>query len=308
MKNNKVAIYYSNKFGRNDGPPLYYWNVLKHQLKLDVKHLLPEGDLARFGKFNYHFWVDWGEDALGMSDLHIPKDGGKTIYVVSDAHLDNGYRFKKAQEFDYIFFNQAHYLDKYQPLPGQKVFYLPHAAEPTAYPYFEIIKKYDLCFIGHMQEYHKGNTVNTTRLDALDIMFKAFPNFYFGTRHPAWPDKNIFDDASKKFCQSKVVFNISVGNDLNMRFFEVLSSGSFLLTNWIPELESVPDLIDGEHYVSYKTMAEAIEKATYYIEHDSEREKIAKAGHRAFLKNHTYKHRVEAILQVTNFPYKSKKK
>ncbi len=305
MKKPRVTIYYHNCFGRNDGPPLYYYNVLKNQLKMDVSHLFPEGDISRWGKFDYHFWVDYGEDGLPVDHAwQIPEDGGKKIYVVSDAHIDDkgrDYRFKKAQEFDYVFFNQKHFIDEWSKLDIRhkpEVFYLPHAAEPQAYPHFEIIKKWDICFIGHVQEFHKGNGVNTTRVEALDRMFAEFPNFYFGTRNGADPSANMFEDASKKFCQSKVVFNISIGNDLNMRFFEVLSSGSFLLTNWIPELASVPDLQDGVHYVTYKTMDEAVELARYYIEHDKEREKIALAGHKQFLKAHTYKHRIEQILKT----------
>ena len=305
MKKPKVAIWYHNHI-RNDGPPLYYFNVLKKQLKFDTLHLLPEGDTRRWGRFDYHFWVDYGEDSFLSEEMCMwmppTEAGGKTIYVVSDAHLDNGYRFKKAQQFDYVFFNQKYYLDEYQPREGQAVFYLPHAAEPEAYPYTPTIKKYDICFIGHVQEEHKGNGVNVTRVDALDRMFKEFPNFYYGSRMPLWPQKNMFEDASRHFCESRIVFNISIGNDLNMRFFETLSSGSFLLTNNIPELESIKErgLIDGVHYISYDSLDDAVAKAKYFIEHDDEREAIAKAGHKEFLKAHTYKSRIEEILKIVS--------
>ena len=113
MKKPRVAIYYHNNFGRNDGPPFYYYNVLKNQLKLDTVHLFPEGDTRRFGKFDLHFWVDYGEDGLPIDTSWMPpkEAGGKTIYVVSDAHLDNGYRKEKAKQFDYVFLNQKWYLD-----------------------------------------------------------------------------------------------------------------------------------------------------------------------------------------------------
>lgn len=299
----RVAIYYHN-YLRNDGPPLYYFNVLKNQLKLDTVHLVPEGDTRRFGKFDYHFWVDYGEDSFLPREACMwmpPDDGGKTIYVVSDAHLDDGYRFEKAKQFDYVFFNQKYYLDKYAPKEEQKIFHLPHAAEPKAYPHYTIIPKYDLCFIGHMQNYHKGNGLNVTRLEALDYLFKEFPNFYFGTRHPVWPEKNMFEDAARHFCESKVVFNISIGNDLNMRFFETLSTGSFLLTNDIPELKSAEDygFIEGTHYIAYHSLEDAKGKIQYYLDHDDEREKIAKSGYKQFKLTGTYKSRIEEIFERT---------
>lgn len=284
----KAAIYYSNKFGRNDGAPLYYFNVLKHQLKLDTTHLLPEGDTSNFGKFDYHFWVDWGEDGLPWKKWSIPQDGGKSIYVASDTHLGREYRMSKAKEFDFAFFNQKDAADEFGGL------WLPHAAEPQAYPKIEILKKFDVCFIGHVQDTINHNGL--TRTDALDRLFKEFPNFYYGSRHPVFPEVNLFEDAARKFSQSKIVFNISIKDDINMRVFETLSTGSFLLTNWLPTLGEIFE--DGKHLVTYKTLDEMVEKAKYYLDHDEEREKIAAAGHAEFMSKHTYKHRVETILEV----------
>lgn len=311
------AIWYDNRYGRNDGPPLYYYNRLKKLPNTEVLHLLPDGDTSRFGKFDYHWWVDWGEDAvIGRQkalQLSLPNDGGKTIYIASDTHLDDGYRFEKAKQFDYVFFNQKHATEEYlrhnltawlwdqgEHRDGQPVHYLPHAAEPLAYPHFEILKKYDICFIGHMQEYHKGNGINVARIDALDYMLRKFPNFYYGSRHPAWPDKNIFEDAAKKFCQSRIVFNISIGNDTNMRFFETLVTGSFLLTNKIPELKNVEayGFKDGTHYVSYNSLEDAVEKAMYYLKNEDEREAIAKAGYEQALKTGTYQSRIDEVLKI----------
>lgn len=288
MHKPRVAIYYSNKFGRNDGAPVYYWNVLKNQLKMDVTHLIPEDDTSNFGKFDLHFWVDWGEDGLPWKEWEVPKDGGKTIYVASDTHLGRKYRMDKAKKFDYAFFNQKDAADEFGGV------WLPHAAEPQAYPKIEIIKKYDVGFIGHVQDVANFNGL--TRTDALDRLFKEFPNFYYGSRHPAFPGVNLFEDAAKKFSLSKIVFNISIKDDINMRCMETLSTGSFLLTNWIPTLGELFE--DGKHLVTYKTLDEMVEKAHYYLEHEEEREKIAQAGYEEFINKHTYKHRVEQILSI----------
>lgn len=312
MKKTRHAIYYDNRHGRNDGPPLYYWNQLRKLPDTEVIHLIPGEPMDMFGKFDYHWWVDWGEDAvIGREkalDLRPLQDGGKTIYIASDTHLDDGYRYEKSKQFDYVFFNQLHAIEEYKRYMEKNgmskvtksIHYLPHAAEPEAYPHFKILKKYDLCFIGHMQEYHKGNGINMPRIDVLDHMFKKFPNFYFGSRNPAWPEKNMFEDAAKRFCESKIVFNISIGNDVNMRFFETLATGSFLLTNDIPELKNLEQygLEKSFHYVTYSSLEEAVRKAKYYIEHDEAREMIAKVGYEQALKTGTYKSRIEEVLKI----------
>lgn len=300
MKSPKILILYHTNQGRNDGPPLYWWDTMKNQMGLDVTHLAPEGDISRFGGFDYTFWVDYGEDGLPVDHTwKIPKNCGKTIYVCSDAHIDNGYRYEKAKEFDYVFFNQKRFTEEYKPKKGQKVFFLPHAGSPTAYPKFDIVKKYDVGFIGHIQDIKNYN--GFTRTDFLDRMFREFPNFYFGTRNPVKPEANMFEDASKHFGESRIALNISIKDDLNMRLFEILASGSFQLTNYLPTLADI-GLVDGEHIVTYKTLEEAVEKAKYYLEHEEEREKIAQAGYEWFSKQGTYQHRVEAVLKAVGYP------
>lgn len=292
----RVAIYYSTHYGRNDGAPLYYFNVLKNQLKFDTVHLMPEGDTSSFGKFDLHFWVDWGEDGLPWKEWEIPKDGGKTIYVASDTHLGRDYRMNKAKKFDYAFFNQK---DAAEEAGGV---WLPHAAEPQAYPKIDIIQKYDVGFVGHVQETDNYNGI--TRVDALDRLFKEFPNFYYGSRNPAYPEVNLFEDAAKKFSLSRVVFNISIKDDLNMRFAEVLMTGSFLLTNWIPilkDLEEEYGVKENVHYVTYRTLDEMVEKSQYYLDHEEEREKIAEAGYKIAIEKMTYKNRIEKILEVVGW-------
>ena len=296
MKQRHLILYHTS-FGRNDGAPLYYYNCLKNQLNINIKHLAPQGDISNFGDFDYTRGVDYGEDVLPVDhEWEIPKNCGKTIYVASDTHLDNGYRLKKAEKFDYVFFNQKSAVDEYNKTHENKAMWLPHAAEPQAYPKIEIIKKYDVGFVGHHQDTKNYN--GFTRTDALDRLFKEFPNFYYGSRHPGFPEKNLFEDAAKKFSLSKVAFNISIGDDINMRVFETLSTGSFLLTNWIPTLEYIFD--DGKHLVTYSTLDEMVELVKYYLEHDDEREAIAKAGYEEFINNHTYRHRVEKILKTVS--------
>jgi spore maturation protein CgeB len=260
---------------------------------------MPAGDTSQFGKFDYHFWIDWGEDGLPWEEWSIPKDGGKTIYVASDTHLGKSYRFKKARTFDYAFFNQKDATEEFSVLfPEQKVEWLPHAAEPSAYPKIEILKKWDVGFVGHIQDTPNYN--GFTRIDALDRLFREFPNFYYGSRHPAFPEKNLFEDAAKKFSQSRIVFNITIKDDINMRTFETLSTESFLLTNWLPTLGDLFE--DGKHLVTYKTLDEMVEKAHYYISHEEERNHIAEEGHKAFMEKHTYRHRVQHILKTVKFP------
>lgn len=294
----RIATYFENRLGRSDGAPLYYLQLFK-RLGHEVVHFTSEdtGDLDKWGTFDLHVWVDWGEDALKEMLPYTPmslKDKHPSVYICSDTHLGRDYRFEKAMEFDYVFFNQQRAVEEFiqlHPEKKEKVFWLPHAVEPLAYPNVPTaVKKYDIGFVGYVT-FRK-------RAEMLDRMFKEFPNFFYGQRFSRWiygepPDGQ---DAADIFKKSRIVFSTSAVDDVNMRTFEALATGSFLLTEWVPTLGELFE--DGKHLVTYKTMDEAVEKAKYYLEHEEEREKIAKAGMEEALAKHTYQHRAQNFLKI----------
>jgi len=135
---------------------------------------------------------------------------------------------------------------------------------------------------GHINSQH--------RIDALDRIFREFPNFFYGQR--------LFEEAARIYADSKISFNIALNDDINMRCFEVTGAGGFLLTNRIASLEEL--FVDGKEVVMYDSIDDAVEKAKYYLAHDSEREKIALAGYERAMKDHTIDARCDVILKSIN--------
>ena len=89
------------------------------------------------------------------------------------------------------------------------------------------------------------------------------------------------------------MLNHGINNDINMRVFEAMASGSMLLTN---EVDGQNLLLKNErHIVTYEDTEDAILKIRYYLKHSDERERIAKAG-AIEARNHTYTKRAEKIL------------
>lgn len=287
----RIANYYDDirRVGRNDGAPMYVTHVLR-EMGHEVAHLIPDARrLKDAGKFDLHLWIDWGADALkGILDYDPVLDyPSPRVCWLSDTHLGYDARLDVARHFQgegsHVFCMQKRASEEFRNdgIVNPGAVWLPHAFEPLAYPKIPIIKKYDVCFVGHLN--------SRNRIDFLDRMFREFPNFWFGQR--------LFEDAAKIFCQSKIVLNPPIKDDLpNMRVFEALGTGSFLLTL---DTGNIRDLFeDGKHLVLYKTVEEAIEKAKYYIEHDEERERIAAEGMKEVHAKHTYRHRVETILEA----------
>lgn len=327
----RIANYYESRLGRNDGNPLYVQACLKRMQYfsgiraglgpnadmlgwftngrpidpyaekaandlwekepslLEVDHLYPTGDMSPFGTYDLNIHVDWGEDGLKGILPYTPADTPNPFaYWASDTHINNGlpgdsypYRLSVAKRADYVFCAQKAAVEKMKSDGVRNPIWLPHAVEPQAYPKGELLtKKYDVCFVGHV------NTEN--REKALDRLFSEFPNFYYG--------QGLFDGVASKFSESKIVFNIAMTDDINMRCFEAMATGSFLLTNWIPTIEELFE--DGKHLVLYRSLDEMVDKAKYYLEHDEERERIAQSGYEEVIKKHKIQDRVNVILNT----------
>ena len=101
----------------------------------------------------------------------------------------------------------------------------------------------------------------------------------------------------QKLYDSQVVLNnhaeISAQFASNMRLYEATGVGTCLLTDWKPNLRELfePDV----EVVTYRSADEAVEKVSYLLEHDDERRKIATAGQRKTLQNHTFEIRAQQL-------------
>lgn len=291
----RVAIYYDcfpETGYRNDGNPLYTFASLKRMQDkgiLEVDHLAPKEDMKLFGTYDLNLDVDWGEDGLTSIIPYKMIDAPKpNIFWCSDSHPGFDYRFEKSKKFDKVFCAQKQAVIDFRER-GVDAEWLPHAVEPRAYqdistgtpvPFSYASKDHDIAFVGHV------NSPN--RIDFLDRMFAEFPNFFFGQRR--------FQDAARIYAKSKININIAMKEDLNMRCFEVMGAGGFLLTDYVPYIEELFE--DGKHLVLYRSVEEAIDKAKYYLSHDSEREKIAQAGLEEVMRAHTIDHRVLRMLEA----------
>lgn len=82
----------------------------------------------------------------------------------------------------------------------------------------------------------------------------------------------------------------------NMTLFEATGCGALLITDYKKNLGELFEL--DKEIVAFKTTEELIKKIHYYLEHEDERLKIALAGQKRTLKEHTYFHRMQEISQV----------
>jgi len=108
------------------------------------------------------------------------------------------------------------------------------------------------------------------------------------------------------FTDADIVLNITRGpfyaaeTGINLRIFEALAAGKFLLTDYCDEVAEMFEL--GVDIETFKSSSELIDKVNFYLAHPEERNRIAQAGHAKFLERYTWKARIKAMAQEMGMP------
>jgi predicted O-linked N-acetylglucosamine transferase (SPINDLY family) len=93
--------------------------------------------------------------------------------------------------------------------------------------------------------------------------------------------------AADLYADSEITLNISLNGDLNLRVFEALSAGGFLLTDKLTASSGLERLFKpGEDLDVWSNTSELIEKIRYYQKHPAKIERIRKAGQAKLVKFH----------------------
>ena len=83
----------------------------------------------------------------------------------------------------------------------------------------------------------------------------------------------------------------------NKRLFDVTGLSTLLVTDLTKDLHQLFDL--DKEVVGYRNANECVEVLKYYLEHNDEREAIARAGQQRTLREHTYYHRMRELIDIT---------
>jgi len=183
--------------------------------------------------------------------------------------------------FDKIFLCNTEFIEKYKEFYNTDVVYLPQCGDDTN---FSAESFWDIVWIGNFNsEYHNN------RKDIIVKLQKEFNVKIVSGGDYSTENKYLYRDTPISLAISPQVAGYT-----SNRLYNILASGGFCLTLYYPEIEK--EFENKKHLVWFKTPSEAVELAKYYLEHQEERNKIAKQGHKLYLEKHTGKHRVNFML------------
>ncbi len=145
----------------------------------------------------------------------------------------------------------------------------------------------DVAFVGRLSKLHsRRNKILSRVFSKLRSMGR---NVYVGS---AW-----HHSASTIYNRSRIVLNVSRARELNLRVFEVLGTGSFLLT----DRGEVEEFFKPRTHLDVFSDEDVIEKVLWYLDNYDEARRIAGMGREYVLSEHTMFHRVERILEEAGF-------
>ena len=222
----------------------------------------------------------WVESALGYIPRNVAALECPTCCYLIDSHLQLESHLKHAVGFDFVFIAQRAYLDDFRKV-APRTFWLPLACDLEVHQRWQCDKRYDVGFIGSVSH-------GSARQALLKQLNATIPIHY---------ERCFWNEMARVFSESRMVFNNAVNDDLNMRFFEVLSTGTMLLSDATEGSGQSELFYDGEDFACYREN-NLVETTRFYLENNEMRERIAARGQRLVHNAHTYRHRVEDLLAV----------
>ena len=240
------------------------------------------------------------------------KMGIVTVHWFVEDHLRFTYWKQMAQHYDFFFtIQKGQCIDKIKAAGAAEVHYLPVACDPLIHIPLTLSAEErakwgsSISFVG--AGYH--NRVQT---------FASLAHLPFKIWGTEWPNCKPFDtmlqaegrrlspdEYVKIFNSTDININLHssserdgvdpYGDFLNPRTFELAAAGAFQL---VDERSLLPEAFEiGTEMATFKNTKELKDKIQYYSEHPQERKEFAERARNRVLRDHTYIHRMQSMLQ-----------
>lgn len=173
-----------------------------------------------------------------------------------------------------------------------------------------IPQSYDTTFIGGYSAHHRR------RIEFLDRIAQSLPVDFWGYGALSLPAHCAIRrryhgeawglDMYRRLAASRITLNlhIDVAEDYanNMRLYEATGVGACLVTD---AKQNLNDLFEvGKEVVAYTSPEDCIQKIRYLLDHEDERAAIAQAGQERTLREHTYFHRMQELVEIIQHHFK----
>ena len=216
---------------------------------------------------------------MGLETIDIPK-----IYYSIDPHFNSNWHKNYIVLFDAAFISFRQFIKLINLYVDYEIIHLPHGYDHTLYYEESIPKRFDISFVGDLNPLRKKRVRVLQNLqDHLDCQIHT----------------NVWgEDVRQIYSSSWIVFNENAFGVMNPRNFEASACGSLVLTNHAIDMEQFFN--PGKDNVLYSNEHDALEQASYYLNHRKELIHIAKTGQKKTTECATWVHRLNLLQDGLN--------
>ena len=211
-----------------------------------------------------------------------------------------------APAYTIFFSSDSAILEKLKELNFNNCFYLPEAVDLNSKnPAFENRKSlYDTVFIGsydpnvwqHRERFLKAIKGSGLKVWGPETWKKtSLKDNYQGQAR----GEQMFDIYRAAKIALEIPWDDKVSQAVGSRPFEVMSAGSCLFMYDVRK-DMTKTFIPNKEYVPFLNEKELKEKIDFYLKNEERRENIARAAYKTIVSNHTYKKRMEQIIQAAH--------
>jgi len=210
-----------------------------------------------------------------------------TVLLLADTHhmkspISGIIRYLDLEHYDRVInLYDRHHTGIFRSAGIHNIFWFPGLTFPHSDEFVRASrsskKDQQIAFVGQIGRFHPRRRRLAEALLEKNIPFKC---------------QGLSQSLALSFYGSSLLgFNSSLNADLNLRVFEILSSGAALLTDKLSDVSGMSRLLsDGKEFLSYACADELVEKAGYALAHPEESIAIGLAGQNWF----------DSFLSVTN--------
>lgn len=215
------------------------------------------------------------------------------------------YQGADLSEYAAIMGNSVGALADVKALGAKNVHTFQYAADPDVWSPLDVAKDFDAFFYGHGKEYREDwiNAMLTVPSEALPDRRFAVRGLNMGEVGRAELLPYLSHSKLREYvCRSKLNLVItrqahaSVYASSNGRPFELAALGACMVSSYFNGLEEWFE--PGKEVIVLDSQEEATERIAWLLDHDTERERIGQAARARLLKEHTYKHRAQELIDI----------
>ncbi|BAL23240.1 glycosyltransferase [Azoarcus sp. KH32C] len=234
------------------------------------------------------------------------RSGAQVAMWFPDAIVNFGRGFFMNSPYDALFFKDPFICHALGDVLKSPVYYLPESFNPERHWISEET-------LGDLTPYSCDITTAGNQHSWRVACYKHLSDYnvkLWGNPAPLWmmpgpvagmhQGRGVYGhEKARAFRGAKIVVNnLHCGEvwGVNVRCFEAAGAGAFQMVDWRPGIAHLFD--DGAELVTFRSMADLKVKIDYWLPREDERHVIGQAAMRRAHAEHTYRHRLELLLDT----------